>query len=91
MAYPTVDLVLVCFVLLLDHKYRMIEQEEQQFAVVALRAPAALKWTLEYHLTTFFSQPQILTTHMNKLQGDKEERTHHLLAGAVHELLFQLQ
>jgi hypothetical protein len=91
MAYRTVDLVLVCFVLLLDHKYRMVEQEDQQFAVVALRAPAALKWTLKYHLTTFFPQPQILTTHMNKLRNKKEESTHHLLAGAEQELLLQLQ
>jgi hypothetical protein len=64
-AYPTVDLVLIGFVLLLDHKQGVIEQEDQQVAAVALRTPAALQGAFVNHLTALFFQSQILIAHTN--------------------------
>jgi hypothetical protein len=34
----------------------MVEQEDEQFAAVALRAPAAIQGALVYHLTALFLQ-----------------------------------
>ena len=71
----------------------MVQQENQELSVVALRTAAALQGAFVNHLTAFFLQSQILIARIISTRNTlwSVYSTHHLFTRPEQKLLLQLQ
>ena len=58
--YPPVDFVLLHFALRLDHKERVVEQEDHQIAAVSLPTSTLLEGALVDELATLLLEAEVL-------------------------------